>query len=357
MTGLPCLSDLPAPPPGRSGWPWTSESPRIAGVGWPRITVITPSFQQAAFLEETVRSVLLQGYPDLEYIVVDGGSSDGSVDILRRYEPWITWWCSEPDRGQADALNKGLARATGGLFNWINSDDRLEPETLVTVAKAFRPRVGAVAGACWFVDETSGRREAVRNRRLGDRALIMGCENLTLCQPAVWLRTDRLREVGPFATNLHCYFDAELYIRYLARWPRVAYVERPLALFRIHATSKTVARPDEFRREYVQALSGLVSAATPERVRRRAQLRLQQLGLHADFRRLVCGGAAVQRVGGAMRLVLAHPRPALLRISLRWLLAVIGFLRPPVGDVPELGEVTRLRQLRSGEGDSGGVRR
>lgn len=109
---MPCLAELPAPPVGRSGWPWTEETPPSEPGAWPRLTVVTPSFNQAHFLEATIRSVILQGYPDLEYIVMDGGSTDGSVEILRRYDPWISSWTSEPDRGQTHAINKGLLRAT-----------------------------------------------------------------------------------------------------------------------------------------------------------------------------------------------------------------------------------------------------
>src|SRR5262245_29806610 len=125
----PNLSDLPSPPPNRQGWPWTQEgAPRLDGTPgecWPRISIVTPSYNQGRFLEETIRSVLLQGYPDLEYIVIDGGSADDSVEIIRKYERWLSFWVSERDRGQVDAINKGLRRCSGVLRNWLNSDDFL----------------------------------------------------------------------------------------------------------------------------------------------------------------------------------------------------------------------------------------
>src|SRR5687767_11548136 len=121
------VADLAAAPVGRSGWPWICPGTArgqlvLAGSDWPRITIVTPSFNQAQFLEETIRSVLLQGYPNLEYIIIDGGSTDKSVDIIKKYEQWLAYWVSEPDRGQSDAINKGFEKATGEVFAWINSD-------------------------------------------------------------------------------------------------------------------------------------------------------------------------------------------------------------------------------------------
>lgn len=137
---MPTITDLPPPPPGRHGWPWTVATPPAAPVmannrPWPRITIVTPSYQQAQYLEEAIRSVLLQGYPNLEYIVMDGGSRDGSVEIIQRYAPWLSYWQSQPDGGQSAALADGFARATGEILAWINSDDRLQPGALQRVGQ------------------------------------------------------------------------------------------------------------------------------------------------------------------------------------------------------------------------------
>src|SRR5688572_32698700 len=105
----------------REGWPWTgqpSRAPASAG-DWPRISIVTPSYNQGQFIEATIRSVLLQGYPNLEYLIMDGGSTDDSVSIVRKYEPWLSYWVSERDKGQSDAINKGLDRSTGAMLNWL----------------------------------------------------------------------------------------------------------------------------------------------------------------------------------------------------------------------------------------------
>src|SRR5215831_6523303 len=119
----PRLCELPPAPAGKSGWPWTEETSALAdqnedGINWPRISIVTPSYNQGQFLEETIRSVLLQNYSNLEYIVIDGGSSDNSAEIIRKYEPWLTHWVSEKDDGQSHAINKGFQRVTGDLVAW-----------------------------------------------------------------------------------------------------------------------------------------------------------------------------------------------------------------------------------------------
>ena len=140
--GALTLTDLPKPPMGKLGWPWTKASklsPKYIrdGSKWPRISIITPSYNQGQFLEETIRSVLLQSYPDLEYIIIDGGSTDNSVEIIKQYEPFLAYWVSEKDSGQSHAINKGLTVSTGTILGWINSDDLYVKNTLKKIAQNF----------------------------------------------------------------------------------------------------------------------------------------------------------------------------------------------------------------------------
>lgn len=139
------LKELPPPPSGRYGWPWTEENPRLPdtmpnGSSWPRVSIVTPSYNQAHFLEETIRSVLLQGYPNLEYIIMDGGSTDGSVDIIHKYEPWLAYWFSGKDQGQSHAINKGWAHSTGDYMAWLNSDDVYLPKSVVRAVNALQAK-------------------------------------------------------------------------------------------------------------------------------------------------------------------------------------------------------------------------
>jgi glycosyltransferase involved in cell wall biosynthesis len=253
----PTLSELPPPPPGRTGWPWTEESPQLPdtmpdGNRWPRISIVTPSFNQGQFIEETIRSVLLQGYPDLEYIIIDGASTDNSVDIIKKYEPWLTYWVSEKDNGQADAINKGIERATGEIFNWINSDDTILPGSLAVVGNWFveHPDAHVAFGSFDYVNaDGTFHKRVIPDYKDIEQIVEYWRLDRGLTQQAMFMRTKAVRHVGPLDTTLRYNMDYELQVRLIKRFSFQRMSEESLATYRLHEVSKSVAELKPFLRE------------------------------------------------------------------------------------------------------------
>jgi glycosyltransferase involved in cell wall biosynthesis len=216
----------------------------------PRISLVTPTYHQASTIRETIESVLRQNYADLDYWVFDAGSRDGTVEILRHYEHDPRFhWVSEPDRGQGDAINKGLARCTGEIFNWINSDDYLEPGALARVAEAFRKNPGLDVVSGWTA-EFRGEPPQIFNRiQLQLRATAEASIPVgVFCQPSTFWRTEIVRALGGMDPALHYVLDWNLWVRYLARHgqDKVLRVDHPLARFRHHVDAKTSASSSGF---------------------------------------------------------------------------------------------------------------
>lgn len=261
----PKLSDLPSPPPGKTGWPWTEESPRLPdrmpdGSPWPRISIVTPSYNQGRFIEETIRSVLLQGYPDLEYIIIDGGSTDETVDIIQKYESWLSYWISEPDRGQSHAINKGIRQATGYVISWLNSDDYYYPNIFGIVSHAFHnlKKQGIVFGdARLFRDQTENcgiwQGKSVTLTRLLLHPHIANTRlNVIPCQPSVFFMNQMIKEIGNLREDLTFAMDYEYWLR--AKFYRYHFFHIPAVLsnYRFHSESHSVCRAKEFYREWLQ---------------------------------------------------------------------------------------------------------
>jgi len=260
----PTLADLPAPPAGRVGWPWTCESPQLPdtmpdGRPWPRISIVTPSFNQGQYIEETIRSVLLQGYPDLEYIVIDGGSTDESVEIIRKYEPWLAYWVSEKDRGQSHAINKGFERCTGEIVNWLCSDDLLAPGALAAVACVL-----PCGESAWLVgasvefegdDPLSGTPDT--RRPTADEMLY---DFRTFPQPSTFWTRQLWEAAGPVLEALggeEMFFamDYELWLR-MRTIMEPEFIDAVLSYARVHSAQKGPAA----------ARDGLLSRFTRQRV-------------------------------------------------------------------------------------------
>ncbi len=215
---VPTLQILPPPPPEKEGWPWTKETSSILDrypddYDWPVISIVTPSFNQGKFIEETIRSVLLQGYPNLEYIVIDGGSNDNSLDIIRKYEPWISYWISEPDRGQSHAINKGLKRATGTILAWLNSDDLLQSNTLYFVAKTLTQKTNPawLIGASAIIDRDSKISHYRYPNKIEFENLLNWHENWFPQQSTFWNYL-MWQSVNPLDENLHYVMDFALWL-------------------------------------------------------------------------------------------------------------------------------------------------
>lgn len=212
-----------------------------------KLAIITPSYNQAQYIERTILSVLSQDYPDLEYIVVDGGSKDGTLDILRRY-PQIRW-ISEPDRGQADAVNKGIRMATGEVIGWINSDDTYAPEAFASAVSALEanPNAAMAYGDMNVIGPSDELIMTRRSRPFSLRRLILTGASY-IFQPTVFMRRWALEEVGLLDIELRHAMDYDLWIRLGSRFPAV-YVPKVLANFRMHPHSKTCTEMALQRRE------------------------------------------------------------------------------------------------------------
>ncbi|MEM9365547.1 MAG: glycosyltransferase family 2 protein [Planctomycetota bacterium] len=204
----------------------------------PRITVVTPSFNQSAFVRQTIESVLRQDYPGLQYIVVDGGSTDGSVEIIEEYRSEIHKLIIERDQGQSDAICKGLALAEGEFFNWINSDDLLEPGVLARVAADFQRDDDLLALQVRVLGDDSESRSLMESRGLSSRRMLRD-DDYAFSQPGLWFRTDVIRNAGGVDPRWHYGMDWDLLVRYLAVAPRVRYLPYVGASFRLHDASKT----------------------------------------------------------------------------------------------------------------------
>ena len=241
----PSLKELPTPPAGKSGWPWSEacdplSARMVDGSEWPRITIVTPCYNLGQYLEEALRSVLLQGYPNLEYIVMDGGSNDCTIDVLRRYERWLSFWVSEKDAGQGDAINKGFARATGEIVAWLNADDAYFPGTFPAVGAAMVigfPQAVAVYGKTAVFDEGdcfTGKFEG-EPMAYTDMAVELTKVYPT---PSAFFRLSSVRTIGPLDNSLYFTLDWDYWLRIGMTGP-IEFYDQVWAKFRLYGTSKT----------------------------------------------------------------------------------------------------------------------
>jgi len=210
----------------------------------PFISIITPSFNQAKFIERTIQSVLGQDYPRIEYIIVDGGSTDGSVNVIQKYAGRLAWWVSEPDKGQTDAINKGFSRATGDILAWINSDDTYNPGAISQAVKYLveNPEVGLVYADCNFIDEDDQVIGKFNAAQTDYRRLREGYVHIP--QQTMFFRAKYWQELGPLDPSFYFAMDYDLWTRIAARAPFKYLAGQTWANFRLHTSGKTVAADD-----------------------------------------------------------------------------------------------------------------
>jgi glycosyltransferase involved in cell wall biosynthesis len=299
----------------------------------PLVSIVTPSFNQARYLEQTMRSVMEQDYPNIEYIVIDGASKDGSVDIIQRYalesgsllpenqkqasgfqKHSIAYWVSEKDSGQAEAINKGLSRATGEIVAWLNSDDYYLPGAVSAAVKVFEanPEVALVYGDMLAVDQNGQTTNLMKYGQLSLADLL--CFQI-IGQPSVFFRRDVLARAGLLDTTFHFLLDHQLWIR-IAQHGKILHVPQVWSAARYHAEAKNRAKAAEFGQEafrileWVKKQPGL--AETISGVERRARASAHRV----NARYLLDGGQPWSALKAWVRALFIHPPTALKRLNL-----------------------------------------
>jgi glycosyltransferase involved in cell wall biosynthesis len=232
------LATLPPPPSNKTGWPWTIETPLIMdmmsnGKPWPKISIVTPSYNQGQFIEETIRSVLLQNYPNLEFIVFDGGSTDETKKILDKYKPWLSFYQSKEDRGQGHAINLGFSIASGDCFGWINSDDFYLPSCFRMIADRFEATSSEfIYGDSMILYENTQNIKYWQGNFVLDRYLRYG--GLIASHAAFW----KMSIHQPIWEKINCNIDGELWLRLVPKTIK-SHVRYPLSVCRIQSQAKT----------------------------------------------------------------------------------------------------------------------
>jgi glycosyltransferase involved in cell wall biosynthesis len=292
---------------------------------------VTPSYNQAKYIEQTIRSVLEQDYPRIEYLVVDGMSTDNSVEVIKKYAldsgsllpksqkqasrfHKIDWWVSENDSGQGEAINKGLARAKGEIIAWLNSDDYYLPGTLSTVVKIFEenPDVVMVYGDMLAVDEQGRTINTLKYKQLSLRDLL--CFQI-IGQPSVFFRREALAQTSGLDTTFHFLLDHHLWIR-IAQYGKILHVNQTWSAARYHAEAKNRAKAAEFGQEAFRILAwaksqpGLAEAVSS--VERRARASAHRV----DARYLLDGGRPMSALMAWLRALFIHPPTALARLNI-----------------------------------------
>ena len=312
-----------------------------------QLSIITPSYNQAPFLEATIHSVLSQKGAKIEYFVVDGGSTDGSVEIIRKYADRLSWWVSEPDRGQADALRKGFARATGDVLAWVNSDDLLAPGAARSALAALEahPDAALVYGNAASID-ADGRPlndMIFRPYSAADLATFH-----IICQPAVFFRREAYQDAGGLDPSFHFLLDHDLWLRIAARGP-IRHVPELWAFARQHPEAKNVAHAEKFGEEAHRVADRLANDPAFTGIYTAKKRRIQAAALRFEARYLLDAGQGRAAFGVYLRSLGTHAGTALVE----W--RRIAFAGLSVIGLSGLGDIYYRRKRRRGSGQLRGV--
>lgn len=274
-----------------------------------KISIVTPSYNQVAYLEHTIRSVLGQDYPDLEYWIMDGASTDGSIDIIRKYEPHLAGWVSEKDQGQADAINKGLRRASGEIVAWLNSDDMYAPGALAQAARFLHenPEVGMVYGDAVSFDQDG---YPLNDLVSGDWGLVGLVAFNIICQPAVFMRRSSIEAAGYLDENYHMMLDHHLWLRIAQNAP-IRHVPQVWAYARHHSQAKNVAQAPKFGQEALQILDWMHTQPVLAQLVTQNQRSVMAMVHRFNARYLLDGGLAWLALQAYSRSFFSSPRIAL----------------------------------------------
>ena len=278
------------------------------------VSIITPSYNQAAYLEQTLLSVLNQDHAPIEYIVVDGASKDASVEIIKKYSDRLAYWVSEKDGGQAEAINKGFARATGEIIAWINSDDYYLPGAVSAAVKIFEsnPDVVLVYGNMLAVDEYGKTFNTLTYKQLTLEDLL--CFQI-IGQPAVFMRRSALQKTDGLDSTFHFLLDHFLWIQ-LAQHGKILHADQTWAAARYHAEAKNRAKAAEFGREAFRILEAVAQDKNLAPVLSKVERRSRASAHRVNARYLLDGGQPAAALSAWIRAFFIHPPTALARMNL-----------------------------------------
>ena len=278
------------------------------------VSIVTPSFNQSAYLGQAMRSVLEQDYPDIEYIVVDGGSTDGSLEVIGKYADRLAWWASEKDKGQAEALNKGFARAHGAIIAWLNSDDYFLPGAVRAAVRAFEvhPEALMIYGDMLAVDETGAATNKLIYRQLNLADLL--CFQI-IGQPAVFFRTSAFEKAGGLDPTFHFLLDHQLWLK-IAQQGEIVHMDETWAAARYHAAAKNRAKAAGFGREAFRILDWAQTEPGLAPVLRSVARRARASAHRVDARYLLDSGQPRPAIAAWTRALLIDPLTALARLNI-----------------------------------------